>query len=242
MEMVIIGFKILIVLTFAVVTVVICRKILITAHRLKINGRMAVGFCVAIGIWAIAALIISLKGFFNSANHYSAGDIVGLLLLVSTMLLPIIAFFIFYRTNEAIRQIIEAVDLKELIGIQVYRLCGAYFLLLAISGQAPLLFAIPPGVLDILMGTSALMIPGMMAKRVKLSWPLAKIWNYVGLFDFALAFTIYFMYFPFKILAAPAWQILIGGFFPIAFFIIFLVPLAIILHILTLMKLSRLHF
>jgi hypothetical protein len=237
MEMVISGFKILIALTFAVVTMVICRKILITAHRLKINNRITVGFCLVICSWAMAAFILSLKGFFNNVNQYSAGDIVGLVWLVVTMLLPIIIFFLCYHQSDAIKQIIAAVDVKELIGIQVYRLCGAYFLLLAISDQAPLLFAIPPGILDILMGTSALIISGVISKRVKLSWPLAKIWNYIGLFDFALAFTIYFMYFPFKIFEAPASQILIGGFFPIAFFIVFLVPLAIILHILTLMKL-----
>jgi hypothetical protein len=239
MDMVIPGFKILIALTFAVVTMVICRKIFITGYHLKINSRITVGFCVVICSWAMTAFILSLKGFFNNVNQYSAGDIVGLVWLVATMLLPIIVFFLGYHQSDAIKQIIAAVDVKALIGLQVYRLCGAYFLLLALSGQAPLLFAIPPGVLDVLMGTSAVIIPGLISKQVKISLSLAKIWNYIGLFDFALAFTIYFMYFPFKIFAAPASQILIGGFFPIAFFIVFLVPLAIILHILTLMKLNR---
>ncbi len=239
MEIIFVGFNVVFFIVFALVAFSICRKAARVSQTLGIDNKFALTFCAIIGSWYALSLVLSINGFFHTSSEFSQGDLLGLLLLLAVMLIPLILFFLLYRTTDSLKRIIDMMDIRALIGIQVYRICGIYFIFLASAKKAPLLFALPPGIFDLLVGVFALIIPWLLTKQIRLSLPVAKAWNYVGLFDFASAFTIYFLYFPFRILQAPASQILIGGFFPIAFIIIFPVPLAIILHVLTLMKLRK---
>lgn len=234
--------KIVISIVFALISFLLCRKILNISETLKINRKIPLIYCAVICVWYALSMMFSIKGFFNSMNEYSPGDITGMLFLILMMTIPLILFFFTYLKSGTLRKIITDVDISALIGIQVYRLCGGYFLLLAFSSKAPLIFALPTGIMDLVIGLFALIIPRLLTARKQTGTALsiAKAWNYMGLIDFASAFTIYFLYFPFRILEAPASQTLIGGFFPIAFIVMFAVPLAIILHVMTLMKLRLL--
>ena len=227
-------YKIAVPLVSVVICFLICKKFFAAAQNERQRG-VSLKLSVIVVAWYLISLLLSIRGFFKSPLQYSHGDIMGLIFMVTIMLIPLIAFFIAYSRSKSLRQIIESIDLNFLIGIQWYRICGSIFLLLAFSNDAPLPFALPPGGLDVFIAISAIFI----STNSGLIRRYAKAWNYIGLFDFVLAFSIYFMYFPFRILQAPDEQIMIGGFHPIAFIILFPVPLAIILHILCLARLKE---
>jgi hypothetical protein len=224
---------------FALITVLVCGKA-VTASRLAgIGTKFPLIFCGTMVAWYCLSLALSMNGFYRGPVTYSPNDLPGLSALVAVMIVPIVLFFLAYRANHSLRSMIDGVDAGVLIGLQAYRICGSYFLFLAYAKKAPLLFALPTGLFDFVIGLSALLLPLLLTKKAGIAAPLAKAWNYAGLLDFAMAFTIYFLFFPFRILKAPAPQVLIAGFFPISFIIIFPVPLAIILHALALIKLRR---
>ena len=234
-----IGYKAAMFLVFALVLFLICRKVTTVSRTLGSSNTFAALFCAGMGSWYVLSLVLSMNGVFRSSIEYSQNDLAGLLLLVSMMVIPLVLFSIAYRTTDSLRRIIDRIDIQSLIGIQAFRICGSYFLFLAWVNRSPSLFALPTGLLDLFIGVCALILPRLFANNVRSSGTLAAVWSYVGLIDFAAAFTVSFLYFPFRILQAPASQILINGFFPIAFIVMFPVPLAIVLHLLTLMKIRK---
>lgn len=227
-------YKIALPAILALSTFFICKTLIKQAHD-KQEKEAAYILSFLLSGWFFLSLFLSLQGFFKSPLVHNQNNISGLIFMVLLLFIPIITFFTSYTHNKHLKKLINSINIKSLIHIQWYRLAGSIFILMGINNHAPLLFTIPPGILDISIGISSLII----SARKSLILKYAKIWNYIGLFDFALAFAIYFMYFPFKILKAPAEQVLIVGFHPIAFIIIFPVPLAIILHILALNKLKE---
>jgi hypothetical protein len=239
MEILDAGYQKAIFAVFALVLVLICRKVTVVSRSTGSGGRFAAIFCAGMAGWFVLSLVLSMNGFFRSSTEYSPGDLAGLVTLVALMNIPLVLFCIAYRTTDALKNIIDSVNVQDLIGIQAFRICGSYFLFLAWANRSPAMFALPAGVLDLLIGVSALIIPRLFAKNVTYAGTLASVWSYVGLADLAVAFTMYFLYFPFRILEAPAPQIVIGGFYPIAFIVMFPVPLAIVLHVLTLMKVRK---
>lgn len=239
MEMIAGIYRALFVLVFALVTLLICLWAVTASRFQNTDRKFVVIFCGATVAWFFFSLELSANGFYHSMDVYSPGDLFGLLGLVAFMIGALSVFYFAYRANLSLKRMIDGIDVKALIGIQAYRMCGTYFLFLAIWKKAPLLFALPTGILDLTVGTSALILPLLLAKKTGVATSLAKVWNYAGLLDFGIAFTIYFLYFPFHLLDAHAQQILIAGFFPISFIIIFPVPLAIILHALALLKLKQ---
>ena len=239
MEILHAGYKAAFFLVFALVVFSICRKVTTVSRSLGSDNKFAAVFCAGVGVWYVLSLVLSLNGFFRSSVEYSRNDLSGLFVLVGMMMLPLVLFSLAYRATDSLKRIIDRIDIRALIGIQVYRICGTYFLFLAWTDRSPALFALPTGVLDLLIGVFALIIPGLLARRMRSAEALAAGWNYLGLLDFVSAFTVYFLYFPFRVLEAPAPQLLIGGFFPIAFIIMFPVPLAVVLHVLALLKLRK---
>lgn len=180
-------------------------------------------------IWGVISYALSKEGFYSSST-----DLFGFNLMVISMSIPISIFFILIR-NQKISSILDSFSHKSIIGLQVYRLLGSLFLFLAFYNDMPKLFAIPPGILDVSIAATAILI---ISKENYIN-NYAKIWNYIGLLDFTLAFGLYFLYHPFQILDAPEKQIVLSGQYPITHIITFFVPLAIMLHTLSLRKLKQ---
>lgn len=155
------------------------------------------------------------------------------------MLVPIAVFCIVLKKSSNLKALIKSISINFLIGIQSYRILGGIYWFLLLAGRrATLFFALAPAVFDFFVGVFALALI-FLKKENRSVRRMIKVWNYIGLFDFVLAFSIYFLYFPFFILKAPPEMIMWAGFYPVAFIVLFAVPLSVILHITAIKKLNE---
>jgi hypothetical protein len=129
-------------------------------------------------------------------------------------------------------------DQKNLIRLNVWRLVGALFLTLMFSGQMPALWAIPSGVGDILIGASAFWVaaqldsPGGRRRAV--------IFNLLGLLDLVVAVGLGMTTSPGPVQlfhTTPTAELVTR--FPLALVPGFLVPLAFMVHFVSLWQLRR---
>jgi hypothetical protein len=126
---------------------------------------------------------------------------------------------------------------RDLIRLNVWRLVGVVFLVLMVAGQAPALWALPTGIGDVLIGATAFWVasgldaPGGARRAV--------IFNWLGLLDLLVAVSLGVMSSP-----GPA-QLFhtnptmeLATHFPLVLVPTFLVPLAVMVHAISLWQLS----
>ena len=155
------------------------------------------------------------------------------------LLLPIIAGVIFYWRSSVLRCIAAAAPQSLLVGIQFYRVLGIIFLALFAGGALPGVFALPAGTGDVAVGLAAPAVAFAFARGLRGSAGLARAWNLFGLADLLVAVTTGFLSSPSPIqkLAFDNPNTLITA-FPLVMVPVFLVPLAILLHLASLAKLG----
>lgn len=152
---------------------------------------------------------------------------------------PVIIGAVFLWRAAWFWELIHRLPIGWLIGIQLYRLLGASFLILWLQGRVPTELGIVTGVYDVLIGISAPLVALLLVnRRTQNTVTIARLWNVLGLLDFAYAVTLI-------TLATPE---LIGAIklqpdpsairaMPLAMIALFGVPLSILLHIFSLLKL-----
>jgi hypothetical protein len=124
----------------------------------------------------------------------------------------------------------------NLIRLHVWRLVGIVFLLLMASGELPALWALPAGIGDILIGVTAPWVASDVETRR--GRRRAVIWNLFGMADLVVAVGLGIMTSPgptqvFQ--TAPTSELM--AHFPLALVPTFLVPLAFVLHVVSLWQL-----
>ncbi|MFH1441149.1 MAG: hypothetical protein ABIH18_03805 [Candidatus Omnitrophota bacterium] len=221
---------------FGLVTMLLSKHIISITKKSDILRKFTYRYVTGIYIWYLLSLLLSIKGFFHDPKQFSEGDYIGFIYLLAAMFTPLIIFFFLFK-NKVFQKLIDFISLKFITNLLTYRILGGiYWFLLLFDNRAPALFIIPPAIFDAFIGLTA---PAIYSNRL-ISPKIAKLWNYLGIFDFLLAFSIYFLYFPFKLIKVSPELIMWGGFYPVAFIVIFVVPLSIILHIIALKKISKL--
>jgi hypothetical protein len=127
-----------------------------------------------------------------------------------------------------------------LIGVQLYRVLGAIFLILYGAGKLPGLFAWPAGLGDVLVGVLAPVVALAYAREPRKNADLVFAWNLLGLADLVVAVTTGFLTSPsaFQLFAFDLPNELIDQ-FPLVHIPIFAVPVAVLLHLASLTKLRR---
>jgi hypothetical protein len=142
----------------------------------------------------------------------------------------------------ALRRVLASVSLPALIGVQVYRVIGAVFLVLLAQGQLPSHFALPAGWGDIAIGLAAPLVAIALARGIRGGPALAIAWNVVGLLDLAVAVGMG------TGLLAPLLAPEMGGrlpaaaamgIFPMILVPAFVVPISVMLHLLALSRLRK---
>ena len=120
-----------------------------------------------------------------------------------------------------------------------YRLLGIIFLVLLAGGALTGVFALPAGTGDVAVGLAAPAVAFAFARGLRGSAGLARAWNLFGLADLAVVVTTGFLSSPSPIqkLAFDNPNTLITA-FPLVMVPVFLVPLAILLHLASLAKLG----
>jgi hypothetical protein len=182
--------------------------------------------------WFFAALLPSRLGFYQGAPERIPTIEFGLLL-------PIIAGVIFYLRSSAVRHIAAAASQTLLVGIQFYRVLGIIFLVLFARGALPGVFALPAGTGDVAVGLVAPAVAFAFARGLRGAAGLARAWNLFGLVDLIVAVTTGFLSSPSPVqkFAFDTPNTLITA-FPLVMVPVFLVPLAILLHLASLAKLG----
>jgi hypothetical protein len=199
------------------------------------HNRVTTWLAVAIPLvlWLALAWVVSAAGLFEF------GRIPIPVVPFAVILPPVIALTLSFRSGR-IAAVIDAVPASWLIGIQVYRVVGACFLVLWAYGAMPGVFALPAGTGDFLVGLLALPVGFYLASGAARGRAVAFGWNFLGLVDLVTAVTM-------GVLSSPGpLQILsldhpnfLTGVYPVVMIPAFGVPLSFIFHGLSLWKLKR---
>ena len=183
--------------------------------------------------WFLAALVLSGTGFYR-------GTATRVPTIPFGLLIPIAAGVVLFRKWPTLRRAVEAVPQSWIAGIQVYRVEGLIFLMLYAGGWLPGAFAWPAGVGDMLVGLLAPVVGIAYMRGVRGSAASLRAWNRLGITDLVVAVTTGFMTSPspVQLLALDRPNELITA-FPLAMIPVFLVPLAVLLHLASWQKLRQ---
>jgi hypothetical protein len=183
---------------------------------------------VALAGWLLGAFLLGYQGFFRADPSSSFPNII-------IALIPLAAGYGLLLVSPTFRSIVVAAPPHWIIGVQVYRTLGALFLILYAGGHLPGEFALPAGVGDVLVGSTAPIVVYLFVTRHPWARPAALLWNIAGMADLVLALTLGFLSSPgpFQLLARDTPNVLIAT-FPLILVPTFAVPLSLLLHMFSL--------
>ena len=183
--------------------------------------------------WFFAALVTAGLGFYEGASSRVPTIQYGLLI-------PIALGTALFWWWPGLKRFVESAPQQWILGVQFYRVEGLIFLVLYAAGRIPGQFALPAGIGDVLVGLLAPIVAIAYTRKWRGSTGLVRAWNLLGLTDLVVAVTTGFLTSPsrLQILALDNPNVLISA-FPLVIIPVFLVPLAVLLHLLSLEKLSQ---
>lgn len=186
---------------------------------------------VVLPLWFVVALALSSAEVFR-------GDRVPT--IEFGIFMPVVIGVVWLWRSETAIRLIDAIPQSWLVGIQFYRVLGLIFLLLNAEGSLPSLFALPAGNGDVMVGLLAPVVAVAYARGVVGRELLVRGWNILGLLDLAVAITTGFLTSPspLQMFSFDAPNELIDA-YPLVLVPVFGVPLAVLLHVASLVKLGR---
>jgi hypothetical protein len=200
----------------------------------RAERRTAVGAFSSVLIgWYLAALLLSWTGVYAGFKDRFPTIQYGIFV-------PVIVGVILMARSTLVARVIDATPQHWLIGIQVVRLIGAIFLVLYATGHIPGFFAWPAGIGDVLVGVLAPVVAIAYARSPERNSDLVFAWNLFGLLDFVVAISTGFLSspLPFQLAAFDLPNELITR-FPLVLIPVFGVPVCILLHFASLIKLRK---
>ena len=212
---------------------VVVAMFLVMWHERKSPGEAltAVVSGTVLAAWATVVAVLAARGAFAQSGAERLPPVaIALVLLLAATGASLVA-------SPSLRRLLT--NQKHLTLLNVWRLMGFIFLLLMLNGQMPALWALPSGVGDILVGAAAPLIargidsPGSRRRAV--------LFNVLGLADLVVAVGLGVMTSPgptqvFRTTPTSA----LATRFPLALVPTFLVPLAVMVHVISLWQLSGL--
>ena len=128
-------------------------------------------------VWFAATPLLAQSGFFLGVGIPLA--------LVLTLLFGFVLMF-----SQTFRKLLTITPMHWIIGIQVFRVLGAMWLIGYAQGQLPGLFALPAGIGDTLTGLTAPLVAYWSYKKWKGARLIAYIWCLFGTLDLLDAITL----------------------------------------------------
>jgi uncharacterized membrane protein len=185
--------------------------------------------------WLLTIIMLARQHFFVLTPQTALPPPIGI-----AVALPIIAGYLAFRYWGAWRQFILALPLTQLIGLQIFRILSILVLIQFALDALPAPFALPVGMGGILIGFSALLVADFYDPQKVWSRRLAIGWNWVGIVDLTLAIVLGLFTSPIRVqfLALDAPNRLITD-LPMVLFPTIIVPIGILLHIYTLVRLTQ---
>lgn len=183
--------------------------------------------------WLAAALWVSQNGFFLKLSLFPLPNI-GLLFI------PIIVGLTILSKSISFQKIVDNIFQPWLVGVQITRAMGVVFLTLYAQGLMPAEFAIPSGIGDVIIGTTAPFVALILFFKHSFGRKIAIVWNIVGFLDLIVSIILGFATSPtpYQSLALHNPNDLLFN-FPLALVPIFAVPLSLLLHIFSLRVLLK---
>jgi len=183
--------------------------------------------------WLAVAVVLAVAGFYRGAYGRVPT-------LQFGVLVPLLIGALALRRSQVLSRVVDAVPQSWVIGAQVYRVVGITIVVLGATGELPGVFAWPAGFGDVAVGLLAAMVAWVASRDSRgRSWMIGA-WNVLGLADFAVAFATGFLSSPspFQRLAFDHPNVLVST-FPLVLIPTFVVPVSVLLHVVSLMKLGR---
>ncbi len=186
---------------------------------------------VVLVAWFLLALSGSLLGVFDSEPRPPIP-------LGLAAVFPVAVFAFCYLTLVGFREFIWSLDVRLLTLAQTWRVGGIVFVILYLQGALPGVFALPAGWGDIVIGITAPVV----AWSWKRPFPYRTfvIWNVLGILDLVLAVSLGVLASatPVGILAGDVTTRLMGQ-FPLSLIPTFFVPLLLIFHLISLIRVRK---
>jgi hypothetical protein len=183
--------------------------------------------------WFVLAVALALLGVYRGGPGWVPTIQFGIALPI------LFGCFMIWRW-PVVSRLIDAVPRQWVIAIQFYRVQGVTFLVLFAGHLLPGLFALPAGAGDVTVGllAAAIGIGATGGRQLRARTVLR--WNLLGIADLIVAIATGFLTAPspFQMFAFDRPNELISM-FPLVLIPTFLVPLAILLHIISLIQLGR---
>jgi len=183
--------------------------------------------------WFVFALFGSVLGLFDSSPRPPFA-------LGAAVLLPIIAFAVSYFAWPEFRGLVLGANLKVLTLAQTWRVAGIVFVILYYQHLLPGTFALPAGWGDIAVGATAPLVAWAMSSSRALPKKAFVFWSLLGMLDLVAAITLGILSSasPLGILAGEVTTQIMGR-FPLSLIPTFFVPLFLILHVVSLIRIGR---
>jgi hypothetical protein len=191
----------------------------------KDYGKLAIGIIAAWFVFAISA---------STAHVFKQSAAAPPIALGLSVLIPLVVFWIWYRTSAGFRDFVLALDPRVLTIVQSWRIAGFVFVVLYVYGILPGVFANSAGWGDIFIGLTAPWVALKLAQPGHRTGFIA--WNALGMLDLITAVTLGTtsgLIHP-QGLAADAMTVL-----PLSIVPTFLVPLFFIFHIIVIAQARR---
>lgn len=190
--------------------------------------RLAAGVVV---VWFLFALVASLLGVFDSEPRPP-------LPLGLAVVVPVAVFGLSYWASTQFREFVSSLDLRLLTVAQTWRVAGMVFLILYWQGALPGTFALPAGWGDVALGITAPLIAWFWKSPFRRRTFI--LWNLLGTLDLVLAVTLGVLSSatPVGVLAGDVTTRLMGQ-FPLSLIPTFFVPLFLILHLISLIRVRK---
>ncbi|MGB8352597.1 MAG: hypothetical protein WCD79_01785 [Chthoniobacteraceae bacterium] len=200
---------------------------------LSMNTRVATLLCVAVPLiaWFVAMQALAVRGFIQTTPAAAQFGIP----IPAVVGVPIAVWLFALMRSGRIPAVIDAVPLSWLVRIQAFRVIGSVFLLQLALHRLPAVFALPAGIGDVLTGLLALRVAQDLDAQKSGTQKAALAWNLFGIADLVVALSIGML---------ASLHILKPGIpfrleYPLIMVPAFAVPLALILHALSLWQLRR---
>lgn len=182
--------------------------------------------------WFAAMIIFSQAGFFAINPLVAPNIFIGFIILF--------ALFQKVYSFSRLQPVWDALSITWAAAVQTQRVFGIYFFNLYSLGLLPAAFAFPSGAGDVLIGITAPIVAYCYAMKKPYSRKLAIVWNILGIADLVMAVSLGVLGFPRPLQVLPVTPSTeIFALFPMAFIPLFAIPLALLLHYVSLRTLMK---
>jgi hypothetical protein len=182
---------------------------------------------VLVILWFLVAFALSVTGWFE---RFSSATLFGIGALVSAS-----GFTILHWLSSRFREYTRARELKRLTRVQVLRFFGVLALVKAHEHVLPAIFAIPTGIMDVVLAITSFSVTARLVSDRGRPHPGFFIWHILGLLSLAVSSTLAVL------TSSPRFGLVEGGItsqpmtrFPMSLVPTFIGPLVLICHLLAL--------